>query len=347
MDLAMTSRQRFFAALNGEETDCLPVLCVNQYATYEQMEKLGVGWPEAHANAEKMAALAAGGFSLLGFDAVRVPYCQTIEAEALGAEVKDGGKTDLPSLSKHPYTIGDVPQLPADFLSRGRVPELIKAVRLLKEDLGEKVVVMGGVIGPFSIASFILGTTSMLISSFKKPETVRPYVEMATEVAIMLAKALVEAGADVIVIEDMMASMDMTGPKVLRDLAFPYQKRVIESITVPTIVHICGKLDAVMVDIAQTGAAAISVEHSVNIAEAREKFQEARLKTAIIGAVDPVKTLFMGKPDGVRSEVQKFSENGVSMIAPGCAVPPATPLVNLLTMVEAARSIKFAGATIE
>jgi len=71
MALEMTSRERVLAALRGEKTDRLPVICVNQHATYEQMEKLGVGWPEAHNDSIKMAALAAGGYSILGLDAVK------------------------------------------------------------------------------------------------------------------------------------------------------------------------------------------------------------------------------------------------------------------------------------
>jgi len=147
MTLQMTPRDRVLAALKGGQTDCMPVICVNQHATYEQMEKLGAGWPEAHNNAEKMAALAAGGYSILGLDAVRVPYCQTFEAEALGATVKDGGSKNLPSISEHPFKLGEEPVFPADYLERGRIPELIKAVKILKETLGDKVVIMGGIVG--------------------------------------------------------------------------------------------------------------------------------------------------------------------------------------------------------
>ena len=340
MTLQMTSRERVLAALRGEKTDCLPVICVNQHATYEQMEKLGVSWPEAHNNAEKMAALAAGGSSLLGLDAVRVPYCQTIEAEALGAGVKDGGTKNLPSIDTHPYKIGDEPELPADFLKRGRIPELIKAVRLLKESLGNKVAVMGGIVGPFSIATSLLGITDMLMASFKKPDSIRPYIELAEEAGTVLANALIEAGADIIVVEDMMASLDMISPKIFRNLAVPYQQTQIEKIQAPTIIHICGKLDALMLDVARTGATAISVEHTVNVPAALEKFAAENLNVPVIGAIDPVKTLFQGSPEDIKKEVLKAFEDGISLISPGCAVPPATPTVNIIAMVEAARGTK-------
>lgn len=335
MATEMTSRERVLAALQGSKTDQPPVISVCQHSTYEQMEKLAVSWPEAHHNAEKMAALAAGGYTMLGLDAVRVPYCQTFEAEALGAALKDGGKENLPSIDIHPYKIGDEPVLPENFLELGRLPELIKAVKILKETLGDKVVVMGGIVGPFSIATSLLGVTDMLKASFKKPETIQPYIELAEKAGTMLANALVEAGADVIVVEDMMASLDMISPKIYRNLAAPYQKIQFSQITVPTIIHICGKLDAVIVDIAKTGPTAISVEPAVNVPEALEKFSAEGITVPLIGAVDPVKALFEGTPEKVEEEVKKALSDGITLISPGCAVPPGTPLENLRAMVNA------------
>jgi [methyl-Co(III) methanol-specific corrinoid protein]:coenzyme M methyltransferase len=338
MTLQMTSRERVLAALQGEETDRLPVISVCQHATYEQMEKLGVGWPEAHNDAEKMAALSAGGYSLLGLDAVRAPYCQTFEAEALGSTIKDGGQKNLPSIATHPYKIGEEPVFPADFLALGRIPQLLKAVKILKETLGDKVIIMGGIVGPFSIAASLVGVTEMLMAGFKKPESVQPYIEVAEKAGTMLAKALVEAGADVIVVEDMMASLDMISPKIYRGLAAPYAKTQFAQIPAPTIVHICGKLDAVILDIAQTGPTAISVEPAVNVPAALEKFQAENIKVPLIGAVDPVQTLFSGSPDEVRAEVEKAAREGINLISPGCAVAPATPTANLLAMVEAVKA---------
>ncbi|GAB4256477.1 MAG: hypothetical protein Kow00111_00570 [Thermincola ferriacetica] len=142
--MEMTSRERFMAALNGQPVDRLPVISVCQHATYDQMEQLNSYWPDAMYNAELMARLAGGAYNILGFDAVRVPFCQTHEAEALGAILKEGGREGLPSVKTHPYNIGDPVDFPEDFLSRGRIPHLLEAIRLLKSQLGDKVIVMGG-----------------------------------------------------------------------------------------------------------------------------------------------------------------------------------------------------------
>jgi [methyl-Co(III) methanol-specific corrinoid protein]:coenzyme M methyltransferase len=300
------------------------------------MEELQAFWPEAHQKSEVMAKLAEGAYSMLGFDAVRVPFCQTIEAEALGCKVKDAGKLGIPSIDIHPYHLGDDISLPEDFLKRGRIPELINAVKILKERVGDKVAVIGGVIGPYSIATSLIGVTDFLKFSIKKPDQLTPYLDVAEQAGTQLAKALIDAGADVICIEDMMASMDMISKKIYQKLVAPWQKRQIEQLSVPTILHICGKLNSVMDDIAETGVTAISVEPKVDIEDAVAILAKFDRPIPIIGGVDAVDVLFSGGVEDVKNAVIKAIDGGYGLIAPGCSIAPATPTSNLTAMIEAA-----------
>ncbi len=334
----MTHKERLLAALRGEPVDRAPVFSANQTATYAQMEATGAEWPEAHQKAGPMAALAAGAYTVLGFDAVRVPYCQTIEAEALGATVKYAGREGVPRIDEHPYHVGDSPELPADFLSRGRIPELLEAVRILKREYGDQVAIMGNVVGPFSIVANLVGITDVLKASFKRPDELRPLLGVAEKAGTELARALVEAGADVIVIEDMMASIDVISPPIYGNLAQPYERQQLEAFPtgVPTIMHICGKVNPIGKLIAETGATAISVEPSVDAPGLVADLATFGRPIPLIGGVDAVTTLFSGSPDDVKADVRKALADGYAMIAPGCSVPPAATTENLRAMVEAA-----------
>ena len=239
MSDTMTGRERLLKALKGEPTDRPSVISACQYATYELMDAVGASWPEAHRDAELMATLSGkGGAEVIGLDAIRAPYCQTIEAEALGAKIKSGGKTHIPSIAEHPYKVDDVPEFPDDFLTRGRVPVAVKAVSLMKEKYGDQVLVMGGIGGPFSIANSLIGITPFLKAMFKTPDKIQPFLEMGYQAALTFGKAYIEAGADAIVIEDMMASLDMISPKNYRQLAQPYEKKLIAELGVPVIVEV-------------------------------------------------------------------------------------------------------------
>ncbi len=336
----LSGRQRVLKVLAGEVPDRIPVLCVDQTATYEQMEKLEVYWPEANYRAREMAMLSYGAHSILGFDAVRVPFCQTIEAEALGCAIKDGGTQNLPSPDTHPYKPGDKPEMPADYLVRGRIPELVEAVKILKNMAGDRVLVIGGVIGPYSIAGSLIGVTDLMRNSFRKPHLVTPFLEVGETAGRLLAKELINAGADAICIEDMMASLDMVSPKIYRDLVLPWQRKLISQLgEVPTIIHVCGKLDDVIEDIAETGVSAISVETKVDAPAAVWKLKKFNRFIPLIGGVDAVHTLFLGDPGKVRAEVARAIADGYSIIAPGCSIPPGAPTKGLRAMVEQSASV--------
>lgn len=336
--MGMTGRERLLACLEGRKADRLPVLSVCQYVTYGLMEKTGSYWPEAHYDGAQMANLSAGGAEVLHLDAVRVPYCQTVEAEIYGSAIKDGGRTHLPSIEKPAFVLGEEPAIPDNFTGRGRIPAVLEAIRRLKERVGRDTLVMGSLVGPFSVAANILGVSALLKASLRKPGALIPYFEAAEKTAEEYAQAIIEAGAEAIVIEDMMASLDMISPKTYREMAAPYEKKLIESIggRVPVIIHICGKLDQVMEDVAATGASAISVESAVDVAAVKEKFRQQGISTPIFGAVHPINALLEGTREDVAKAVQASAEAGVDGISPDCAVAPDTPVENLLEMTEAA-----------
>jgi [methyl-Co(III) methanol-specific corrinoid protein]:coenzyme M methyltransferase len=332
--MEMKSRERFMAALRGEAVDRLPVVSICQHATYEQMEQLNAYWPDALHDGTLMARLASGAYSILGFDAVRVPFDQTNEAEVFGAVLKDGGRESLPSILTHPFHVGDTVEFPEDFLKKGRIPALLEAIRTLKRDIGDEVIIMGGIVGPFSIASMMFEATPFLKATFRQPDKLFPYIEIGERAGTTLARAMIDAGADVIAVEDMMASMDMISPKTYRELAWAAEKKQVESLSAPVIIHICGKIDKVIVDVARTGCAAVSVEHMVDVKSALEKFSAEGIKTPLIGAIDPVGTLFSGDPEKVKQDTREAIAKCFSMISPGCAVPPPTNTANLIAMVE-------------
>ncbi|MFH1929997.1 MAG: MtaA/CmuA family methyltransferase [Pseudomonadota bacterium] len=335
----MNAKERVMAVLNHQEPDRMPCFGANSTVTYEQMDKVQAFWPEGHEKAETMAKLAMAAYTVLGFDAVRVPFSQTFEAEALGCKIKPGrcvgGKEGIPGIDHPPpYKIDDTPEFPDDFLSRGTIPELLKAVRIIKEELGDEVPVVAGIIGPFTIAGALIDTVPLLKATFKTPEKIRPWLDIGEKAGTAMANALIDAGADIICCEDMTASPELIAPKTYGDYEVEYQRRQFEAISVPTILHICGKVDSIVEWMGQTGADVLSLEPKADLKLAREKCGP---DTIFLGGVDVATTLFLGDPDAVRQDAEKSIAEGIQILAPGCAVGPGTPNKNLLTMVEVAK----------
>lgn len=335
----MKPKERVMKVFNHEKPDVMPCFCVNGTPTYQQMEKVGAHWPEAHERAEDMAKLAMAAYTELGFDAVRAPFCQTFEAEALGCTVKWGGKENIPGID-HPvlHKLDDTPKLPDDFLERGRIPQLIEAIRIMKREVGDEVAIIGGIIGPFTIAGAMLDAVPILKASFKSPEKLYPFLEVAEQAGTLLGKALIDAGADLIAVEDMQASPDLIAPKTYGELELEYQRRQVEALDVPVIIHICGNVDKIVPFMEDTGCAAISIEPKSDVRLARKILGPQGI---LIGGVDTATTLFMKGPGEVREGSIEQIEMGLDVLAPGCAIAPGTPVENLLEMVKVAREYKY------
>jgi [methyl-Co(III) methanol-specific corrinoid protein]:coenzyme M methyltransferase len=317
----------------------MPCFGANSTVTYEQMEKVGAYWPEGHVEAEAMAKQALAAYTVLGFDAVRVPYCQTFEAVALGCKRKPGKVRELEGVPgiEHPppYKLDDTPEFPDDFLSRGYIPELIKAVEILKKEVGDEVPIVTGIIGPFTIAGSLLDSVPLLKATFKAPEKIRPFLDVGEKAGTMLAKALVDAGADIISCEDMTASPELIHPKTYREFELKYQRRQFEAIPVPTILHICGNVDSIVEWMGQTGANILSLEPKASAKLARAKCGSDII---LMGGVDTATTLYMKDADTVKLGCEETIADGIQILAPGCAVAPGTPTENLVAMVEVAKA---------
>ena len=166
----MTLRERLLNALEGKEVDKVPVCSVTQTGIVELMDEVGAPWPEAHSDPDKMAKLAIANYELSGLEAVRVPYCLTVLAEAMGCEVNMGTVSRQPSVTAHPYTkdLEDM-KMPENLLDMGRIRAVLDSIKIIRERVGPDVPIIGGLEGPITLASDLASVKS---ANFHK---IRPF----------------------------------------------------------------------------------------------------------------------------------------------------------------------------
>ena len=336
----MNSKERIFSVLNHQMPDRMPCFGANSTVTYDQMEQMQAFWPDGHENGETMARQALAAYTHLGFDAVRVPFSQTFEAEALGSKIKPGkaadGSEGIPGIDHPaPYKLDDPLTFPDDFLSMGKIPELLKAIGILKKEVGDEVAVVAGIVGPFTIAGSLVDMVTLLKASIKTPEKIVPFLNVAEQAGTALARALVDAGADIICCEDMTASPMLLSPGVYREYELKYQRKQFEAISVPKILHICGNVDKIVEWMGQTGADILSIEPKADAKLAREKCGS---NIILMGGVDTANTLYMQDAETVKQVAEQAIAEGIQILAPGCSVAPGSPTENLKTLVEVAKA---------
>lgn len=334
----MSPKDRFQKAIELKPVDRPPVISPNQTATAEQMDRLDIYYPDAYLNPEKMARLASAAWEEVGLEGVGVPFCQTVEAEIFGVEVNwRKKKTDLPESPFKGLSTPEGIEVPENFLERGRIPTVLKSIEILSQEYGGEVPVLGRVIGPFSLAAHLATMEKMLKMSIVNPVLVKEFTHLGLDAIAEYANAMLERGADTIVIENMFASVDILGHERYVDIVQPFDRELISKIRGPTILHICGDCTEIIESMVKTGATSLSIDVKTDASQA---VKASRGKASLTGNLDTEYTLPFGSPEEVEADTERALQEGIDIIAPGCAIPPVTPNENLKAMVEKVRGWK-------
>lgn len=330
--MKFTPKRRVLASLLGGRSDRVPVTSVagcGGTVTVDMQETVGIYWPEAHKDPEKMAKLAIESQKLTGIENTRVPFDFVVEPEALGCEIKWGEKPDsVPSVIKHPYKDPEKLKKPKELLDAGRIPIVLEAIRLVRREVGDTLPISSLVLGPFTLAGELAGLNEFLMWTVKKPEYVEEFVKFATEIAIEFAKAQYRAGSDIVMVGSPTASL--IGPNMFRKFVKPYLTKIAEELGGIRVLHVCGNTEKILNDMAETGFDALSIE-TKDVTSAKSLVGEVK----ILGSVSSSNTLTFGSPEEVKVEAKRYLEGGVDLLEPNCGFSPITPLENVKAMVKA------------
>ncbi|HEX5612207.1 MAG TPA: MtaA/CmuA family methyltransferase [Burkholderiales bacterium] len=332
----MNTKERILATLRGERSNERVVWVPTVGVTVEAMKQVDASWPESHWDPKKLARAAASTYELTGVPCCTVPFCLTLEGEALGCPLDKGTGITQPQIMEHLETGFDEFEVPENFLERGRIPAVLEAISLLAASQRNVQPVNMKVTGPFTIACAVFGAERVLLATIEEPEAVKRVMEKMAQVGIALSHAALKAGVDTITLSDPVASGDLLSGDQYAEFARPYEQKVFAALKgVPTSLHICGYTKDLMPHIASTGTRSFSFEEKVEVRDAKQILGDDVLA---IGNVAPVRALLNGSPADVLREANKCFEDGIDLLSSGCAVPPLTKLENLRAMADAART---------
>lgn len=320
------SRQQFLDAIVRRNTSGQPVFGTGtSIVCQELMEATGAWFPEAHWNAEQMAALAIAGHTMLGLDVVMPLFSVCHEAAAMGSSVNWGGPAAMPVCGKPIFKDEEDIRIPGDLLQHPGCAVPLAAIALLKKRLGNGAAVCGKVFGSWTQCYHYFGVESFLIGTLDDPDKTRRILDRLLPVTLKFARAQVEAGADCILLADH-ATRDLCSPQAYRDFLLPLHRRLAEEIEVPVILHICGNTSDRVGMVAQTGLSCFHWDTKSGPPDAFRRLAGPQL--SLMGGVSNF-TLLRGTPQDVVFQVQAALAAGIDVVGPECAIPLATPLANL------------------
>jgi [methyl-Co(III) methanol-specific corrinoid protein]:coenzyme M methyltransferase len=320
------SRQRFLdAILPGPRAAGVSFGTGTSIACQDLMQATGAGFPEAHLDAEKMAALAITGHTLLGFDVVMPLFSVCHEVAAVGCNVKWGSPTLMPESGPPIFRDESDIRIPSDLLLRPGCAVPLAAIALLKRRLGDAAAVCGKVMGAWTQSYHYFGVENFLMGTIDDPDQTRRVLERLLPVTLQFAQAQIDAGADCILLADH-ATRDLCSPRAYRDFVQPLHERLAAAIHAPVILHICGNTADRIAMIAQTGLAGFHWDTKTGPPEAVRALAGPRL--ALMGGISNY-TLLRGTSAEVAAQARAAESAGIDVVGPECAIPLTTPLANL------------------
>jgi len=85
------------------------------------------------------------------------------------------------------------------------------------------------------------------------------------------------------------------------------------------VCRICGGVQKIIKDMAETGFDALSIEEKVDVAAAKKAIGS---RPMLVGNVSAARTLLLGTPKQVKEECKKVLAASIDILAPGCGIAP-------------------------
>jgi len=223
----------------------------------------------------------------------------------------------------------------------GRMPEKLRAIRLLRERFGDRVLIEGGCAGPYSSVALLFGLEETMMLALSDPDLLADACDFFVELQARYVGAQVEAGAQAIWLGDCNAFSGMLSLEQYRRLAFPSCKRLIEKAHEHgAIIHLHNSEIKVPYLLAESelGPDIINCGPGGDMGEA---LAALRGKTCASGNLDPIELLLHGTPEQVAAEAERLVRIGYPgggyLFCTGEMNPRDVPAENMHAMVSAVR----------
>lgn len=294
------------------------------------------------SDARTMARVQIEAIRRFDYDWAWLQVDDCIEFEVLGVGVKGEGNI-LPAtcdyLPANSHTLRHL-KMP-DPKKDGRMPVLLDAIKMIKDELGDTVCVTGRTAAPLSSVTLVYGMTQTFMAIYDNPQLIRDTVDFLVDLQTMWGCAQIEAGADAIWFGDCSASGHLISVDDYVAFAADGVRRCVEAYDSAgglSIYHASEHNPEHMKAQAATGISALSVGPGVDIALAKDTVGDA---VCLVGNVDPIAILTNGTPDQVREETRRVVEigkrNGGYIFNSGEMIPRMAPEENIIAMVQAVR----------
>jgi len=254
----------------------------------------------------------------------------SVEAEEFGSTIQMSD-WEIPTVTGRLVTNGaEIKALRIPSVGSRRTRVYLDTIERLVASVGDAMV-LGGMIGPFSLAGRLFGVSEALAETAGEPEAMHALVEKATAFLTAYAQAYKKAGAHGVIIAEPTAGL--ISPASVKEFSSPYVRSIVEAVEdggFQIILHNCaariGHLEAKR----EAGARIYHFGKPMDIGEALKRVPE---DIVICGNLDPSEVFVGSSPVEVASRTKALLAATASrrnfVISSGCDIPAQSPMANL------------------
>lgn len=326
-------KQLIFDALTGKTTERAPWL---PFVGCHGGALIGKSAEEYLKSGELIAQGVREAIRQYRPDGIPVMFDLQIEAEALGCGLQ-WAQENPPAVVSHVLETQPLSALSLPDESTGRIPEMLKAIRLLRAEQHD-VALYGLITGPFTLALHLKGT-KIFTDMFDYPEEVKELLAFCTQVAKNMARLYIDAGCDVIASVDPMTSQ--ISPRAFKNFVLPYATELFDDIrrrNAFSSFFVCGHAQKNLEVMCQSGPDNVCVDENIPLDFVKDVAQKHGVSFG--GNLQLTVVLLMGSEDDVRRhtlETLDLGGNRGYILAPGCDLPYRVPPANLRAAAELAQ----------
>lgn len=223
-------REEDFPCLGEPERPITEDLCRNAGARYTSV----------FSKAEDMVRAALEVKRLNRDVWVKLPFCVTIEAEALGAEVSLNSLYGVPAVTRFRYErLADIEELPHLDFSQGRLAEVLRAAAILQAK-GENI--MLNIEGPFTVLGQLISAKEIYKGLYRQPGKLH---QICARIGKELARYAQEAechGVSLLSYADPTVASSLVSPQIYQQICGRISWEVLkemEAATQRVAIHLC------------------------------------------------------------------------------------------------------------
>lgn len=267
----------------------------------------------------------------------------SVEAEAFGSPIKVSEHENPTVTAPIVDDERSIEALAVPAVGAARTAVVLECARRCAEASFDRPV-LGGMIGPFSLAGRLADMTEIMIMAAGEPETAARLLDKTTAFLLDYAAAIKETGVDGLLIAEPAAGL--LSPEMCRSFAADYVKKIIDAVqddAFRVVLHNCGRTEKQLPALLSTGAAALHLGNAVRLPDLIGQLPET---TPLMGNIDPVGVLKNGTPEAVYAAtaalLAEMAPYRNFILSSGCDLPPAVPMANIRAFFRAAADFNAA-----